>query len=101
MALSLGNSSGAGLPASQFGKERSLQPAACKLEALVSATLLRAPWFLPKDGSREHQQEHGQTTGGAGVCALHIAKKVRASRIAMLWRLTCMSHLCKMAYSLK
>lgn len=46
MALSSGNSGGAGLPASQFGKERSLQPAACKLEALVSATLLRAPWFL-------------------------------------------------------
>uniref|UniRef100_A0A8B9XPP9 Uncharacterized protein n=1 Tax=Bos mutus grunniens TaxID=30521 RepID=A0A8B9XPP9_BOSMU len=41
------------LPASQFGKERSLQPAACKLETLVSANLLRAPWFLPKEMRRD------------------------------------------------
>lgn len=26
-----------------------MQPTACKLETLVSANLLRAPWFLPKD----------------------------------------------------
>lgn len=49
MGWSLGDRGGVGLPASQFGKERSLQPAAWKLETLVSANLLRAhPGFSPK-----------------------------------------------------
>lgn len=42
-----------GLPASNLGKERSLQPAAYKLETLVSANLLRAPWLLPKERRRD------------------------------------------------
>lgn len=53
MGQSLGNRGGVGPPASQFGKERSLQPAAWKLETLVSANLLRAPWFLPKETRRD------------------------------------------------
>lgn len=53
MGQSLGNRGGVGPPASQFGKERSLPPAAWKLETLVSANLLRAPWFLPKEMRRD------------------------------------------------
>lgn len=34
-------------------KERSLQPAAWNLETLVSANLLRAPRFLPKETRRD------------------------------------------------
>lgn len=40
-----------GVPASQFGKREEF--AACKLETLVSANLLRAPWFLPKETRRD------------------------------------------------
>ena len=53
MDQSLGHRGGVELPASQFGKERSLQPAACKLETLVSADFLTAPWLLPKEMRRD------------------------------------------------
>lgn len=36
----------------QFGK-RSLQPATYQLETLVSASLLRAPWLLPREKRRD------------------------------------------------
>lgn len=44
-----GTEVGWGYQHTHLEKERSLQPAAWKLETLVSANLLRAPWFLPKE----------------------------------------------------
>lgn len=43
-----------------------LQPAAWKLETLVSASLLRAPWFLPKTGALAPASEG--TDRGQGWC---------------------------------
>lgn len=56
-------------------KKRSLQPAACKLETLVSANLLRASWFLPKEAGEMTPQQDARSPGRAGVDVLHVAEK--------------------------
>lgn len=77
---SLGSRGGAGLPASQFGKERSLQPAACKLETLVSANLLRVPWFLPKEMRDDASNRMNRPLEGLVYMYFTFRREVRSSR---------------------
>nr|KAF6413605.1 hypothetical protein HJG59_009786 [Molossus molossus] len=74
MGRSLGNRWG-GATSIPIWKKRSLQPAACKLETLVSANLLRASWFLPKEAGEMTPQQDERSPGRAGVDVLHVAEK--------------------------
>lgn len=81
MGQSLGHRGGVELPASQFGKERSLQPAACKLETLVLANLLRAPWFLPKEMRRDDASNRmNRPLEGLVYMYFMFRREVRSSR---------------------
>lgn len=61
-------------------KERSLQPTACKLEALVSANLLRAPWFLPKETRRDASSRTNRLLEGLVWTDLTFRREARSSR---------------------
>uniref|UniRef100_A0A673SVN9 Uncharacterized protein n=1 Tax=Suricata suricatta TaxID=37032 RepID=A0A673SVN9_SURSU len=77
----LGSPGGVGPPASQLGKERSLQPAAWKLETLVPANLLRAPWFLPKETRRDDASSRmSRPLEGPGWCTSRAEGKLGSSR---------------------
>lgn len=70
-----GKSSGARPPASRFGKQRSLQPAAWTLETLISANLLRVSWFLPQKTRHDAAGPRIEMAARAGVNVFPVQKR--------------------------